>query len=113
MSGSDESSGDDASLEVSLGHIKISKITILKILGEFDDLTVASFLGNFLGILAIVIVAYGLFLAFVPWEFIGGPYCSAALNEYCPGERRKGGSSRPSSYASTGPSCLVFGLSID
>ena len=32
-------------------------------------------------ILAIVTVVYGLFLAIVPWEFIGGPFCSA--NEIC------------------------------
>ena len=51
-------------------------------------------------ILAIVTVVYGLFLAIVPWEFIGGPFCSADENGYC---WNSGGEE----------SCKVFGLSID
>ena len=70
-------------------------------------------------LLTLSIVLYGIFLAAVPWEYIGGPYCSATEDVYCSSSRKKGGSYRPSgssgSSGSSGPSqsCKVFGLSID
>ena len=69
------------------------------------------------GLLTLFIVLFGIFLAAVPWEYIGGPYCSATEDVYCSSSRKKkGGSYRPSgSSGSSGPSesCKVFGLSID
>ena len=34
-------------------------------------------------ILGSVTVVFGVFLAIIPWEFIGGPYCSAEEEVYC------------------------------
>ena len=34
-------------------------------------------------ILGSVTVVFGVFLAIIPWEFIGGPYCSAEEEIYC------------------------------
>ena len=33
--------------------------------------------------LCFTVIVYGFFLGFVPWEFIGGPYCSAEEDLYC------------------------------
>ena len=47
-------------------------------------------------ILAGVTVVFGIFLAIIPWEFIGGPYCSAEEQIYCDRMRKikKRGSSQ-------------------